>query len=104
MKRIAFKMKLLPGNELLYQQRHNEIWPELSTALKQAGISDYALFLEAETGFLFGTLKCDNLAKMDALPQLPIMKKWWDYMKDLMETNQDNSPVSIPLQEVFYLP
>ncbi|MFX7845269.1 L-rhamnose mutarotase [Acinetobacter baumannii] len=32
------------------------------------------------------------------------MKKWWHYMKDIMETNSDESPVSIPLKEVFYLP
>ena len=33
-----------------------------------------------------------------------IVKKWWDYMADIMEVNPDNSPVSIPLEEVFYLP
>ena len=31
------------------------------------------------------------------------MQKWWKYMEDIMETNHDNSPVSIPLKEVFYL-
>ena len=31
------------------------------------------------------------------------IKKWWKYMADIMETNPDNSPVSIPLEEVFYL-
>ncbi len=34
----------------------------------------------------------------------PIIQKWWDYMSDIMETHDDNSPVSIELQEVFYLP
>ena len=25
--------------------------------------------------------------------QHEVMKKWWKYMKDIMETNEDNSPV-----------
>ena len=33
----------------------------------------------------------------------PIVQKWWDYMADIMEVNPDNSPVSIPLPEVFYM-
>ena len=31
-----------------------------------------------------------------------ICQKWWTYMKDVMETNPDNSPIIINLQEVFY--
>jgi L-rhamnose mutarotase len=104
MKRMGFKMKLHAGMEQEYHQRHLDIWPELVEALKAAGVSDYSIFLDAATGYLFGTLKCETPEKMDVLPQLPVMKKWWDYMKDLMETNTDHSPVSIPLQEVFYMP
>lgn len=37
------------------------------------------------------------------LGALEIVQKWWAYMADIMETNPDNSPVSIPLPELFYL-
>ncbi|MGH7978814.1 MAG: L-rhamnose mutarotase, partial [Limisphaerales bacterium] len=37
------------------------------------------------------------------LARLPVMRKWWDYMAPLMEVHADNSPVSIPLKEVFHL-
>jgi L-rhamnose mutarotase len=40
---------------------------------------------------------------LDRLPDDPIVKKWWAAMKDVMETNPDNSPVSLSLREVFYL-
>lgn len=103
MKRLAFKMKLFKGQEAEYKKRHDEIWPELSFLLKETGISDYSIFLDEETGFLFGVLTIEDPAKMDLLPSQPIMKKWWAYMKDIMESNADNTPVSIPLQEVFYL-
>ena len=102
--RLAFKMKLFPGKEAEYKKRHDEIWPELQALLKQAGISDYSIFLDAETNALFGVLTISDPAKMDTLPQQEVMQRWWAYMADIMESNADHSPVSIPLKEVFYLP
>lgn len=104
MQRVAFKMKLFPGQETEYRKRHDEIWPELATLLKEKGICEYSIFLDEPTGFLFGVLKIPDAVQLDELPQHPVMKKWWAYMKDIMESNPDNSPVSVPLQEVFFFP
>lgn len=104
MSRIAFKMQLHEGNEEEYKKRHDELWPELKTLLKETGISEYSIFLDATTNSLFGVLKIDDELSLDELPDQPVMKRWWAYMKDIMESNADNSPVSIPLEEVFYLP
>ncbi len=104
MQRVAFKMKLFKGFEDEYRKRHDEIWPELKSLLKSNGIQDYSIFLDEETNILFGCLIIENENKLDELPHYPVMKKWWAYMKDIMETNEDNSPISIPLKEVFYLP
>ncbi|MEP6846499.1 MAG: L-rhamnose mutarotase, partial [Panacibacter sp.] len=70
---------------------------------KQAGIKYYSIFLDESTNDLFGYLTIDDAIKLDELPKQPIMQKWWAYMKDIMETNEDNSPISVPLREVFYL-
>ena len=104
MDRLAFKMKLFPGHEAEYKKRHDEIWPELSALLKQTGISEYSIFLDEESSSLFGFLKVEDRESLDSLPAQAIMQKWWSYMGDIMESNPDNSPVSIPLKEVFYLP
>lgn len=104
MYRIAFKMQLFKGFETEYKKRHNEIWPELEHLLKGSGISDYSIFLDDTTNSLFGVMKAEDPAKLTDLPANPVMQKWWKYMADIMETNPDNSPVQIPLQEVFYLP
>lgn len=104
MPRIAFKMKLFKGCEAEYKRRHEIIWPELQQLLKKSGVEDYSIFLDDETNILFGVLKIQEPIMLDELPQHPVMKKWWAYMKDIMETNEDNSPVTIPLKEVFYLP
>ena len=104
MTRIAFKMKLFPGQEAEYKKRHDEIWPELVALLKGSGISEYSIFLDPETNALFGVLKAVEPIKLDELPSYPVMQRWWKYMGDIMESNPDDSPVSIPLKEVFYLP
>ena len=104
MQRIGFKMKLFKGCEAEYKKRHDALWPELEILLKEAGIKDYSIFLDEETNILFGYLTIDDAKKLDELPKQPVMKKWWAYMKDIMETNEDNSPVNVPLKEVFYLP
>lgn len=103
MNRVAFKMKLHKGQEAEYRRRHNELWPELEQLLKQTGIEDYTIFLDEETNDLFGIFKINDTKQLDDLPKHPVMKKWWAYMKDMMESNPDNSPVSVPLKEVFYL-
>jgi L-rhamnose mutarotase len=103
MQRLGFKMKLFEGYAEEYTNRHNAIWAELKQLLKQAGIKDYSIFLDQETHNLFAYLTVDDTGKMDELRNQAMMKKWWSYMKDIMETNEDNSPVSIPLKEVFHL-
>ena len=104
MQRVAFKMKLFKGSEEEYKRRHDALWPELKTLLKEAGIKDYSIFLDEETNALFGFLTISDISQLDELPKHPVMKKWWAFMKDIMETNEDNSPVNISLKEVFYLP
>lgn len=100
--RNAFKMKLKPGFEAEYKKRHDEIWPELSAALTEAGISDYSIFLDEETLTLFAVQKLTPGHTADLLPSHPIVKKWWAYMADIMETNPDHSPVAVSLKEVFH--
>ena len=102
-KRIAFKMTLKYGMKAEYIKRHNEIWPELSELLKQTGVSDYSIFLDEETNTLFGVQKQSGNESSQDLGKNPIVQKWWAFMADIMETNPDNSPVSIPLEEVFYM-
>jgi L-rhamnose mutarotase len=102
MQRRAFTMRIKPGFELEYRKRHDEIWPELSRLLKAAGIRDYSIYLDKNTGILFAFQKLTDNNTNDDLPSHPIMKKWWAYMADVMETNSDNSPVACPLEEVFH--
>ena len=103
MKRLAFKMYLNEGMKEEYIKRHNEIWPELKQLLLDAGISEYHIFLDEDTNTLFAFQMQEGDSNSQELGDTEIVKKWWAYMKDLMKTNPDNSPVSIELEKVFTL-
>ena len=103
MRRLAFKMHRREGQEEEYKKRHNKIWPELKKLLKEAGISEYSIFLDDETSTIFAFQKVQETGGSQTLGENEIAKKWWAYMADIMETNPDNSPLSVALEEVFYL-
>ncbi len=103
MKREAFKMYLKPGYEAEYERRHREIWLEVKQLLKESGVSDYSIYWDKDTNILFAVQKVSGEASSQDLGDNPIIQKWWEYMADIMETNPDNSPISIPLKEVFHM-
>ncbi|WP_322071774.1 L-rhamnose mutarotase [Paraburkholderia bannensis] len=103
METVAFRMQLDPGKRDEYERRHREIWPELASALRDAGVNDYWIFLDESTHALFAVLKRRDDHQMDRLPETAIMRKWWDYMADIMATGEGNVPVTQPLVPVFHL-
>lgn len=103
MQRLAFKMKLNKGQKEAYIKRHNELWPELQQLLKDNGVSEYSIFLDEETHTLFAFQKVSGDGGSQDLATNPIVQKWWAFMADIMETNPGNSPISVALEEVFYM-
>jgi len=103
MTRAAFVMKLKPGFEEEYRRRHDAIWPELSTVLRKAGVSDYSIFLDRSTLQLFAVQKLAQGNSAASLPADAVVRRWWEYMKDIMDTNPDASPVARDLVELFHL-
>jgi L-rhamnose mutarotase len=103
MRRNAFAMRLKPGFASEYKRRHDGIWPELKAELRKAGVSDYSIYLDEKTNTLFAFQHLAEDATNDELAQKEIVKKWWYMMKDVMDTNPDESPVSDPLQEMFHM-
>ena len=104
MKRFAFKMILKKGCELEYAKRHAAMWPELKHIIKELGVNDYRILWEMETNLLFAVQKCDKeINSQDTTNVDPITQRWWDMMADIMEVNPDNSPVTVPLEELFHM-
>lgn len=101
--RKAVLMKVFENSHDEYKKRHDKIWKELSEVLKQYGASNYSIFLDERTSYLFAYLEIENEEIWKSISDEPIIKKWWNYMADIMETNIDNSPYTRDLKDVFYL-
>ena len=101
--RKAFVMSINPGVEEEYQKRHSPIWADLEAVLKEHGVHNYSIFLHPETLQLFGYVEIEDEARWDAIAETEPCRRWWAYMKDIMPSNPDNSPVSLELTEVFHL-
>ena len=81
MKRFAFKMKLKPGCEKEYEQRHAAIWPELVDMIHQQGVSNYSIYWDKETNLLFAYQECAGEgSSQDTSAVDSITQKWWDMM------------------------
>ena len=104
MKRFAFKMFLKPGFEAEYEKRHAQLWPELKKQIADSGVRNYSIYWDKDTNILFGYQEViGDSNSQDAEAADEITRKWWDYMADIMEVNPDNSPVTVPIKEVFHL-
>jgi L-rhamnose mutarotase len=101
--KYAFRMRLNPGMKAEYVRRHDEIWPELVSLLREAGVFDYSIHLDEETSMLFGVLWRRAGHGMDELPNHEVMRRWWAHMADIMETKPDGEPVAVPLETVFHM-
>ena len=101
--RKAYIMTLRPGCEVEYERRHNPIWPELETVLKDHGVWTYSIFLNRENDQLFAYAEIESEETWQEIAQTEICQKWWAHIKELMLTNDDNSPVVLDLNEVFHI-
>jgi L-rhamnose mutarotase len=101
--RKAFVMSVHPGHEAEYARRHQPIWQELADTLQSHGVHNYSIHLLPETHQLFGYAEIESEERWQAIAQTEVCRRWWKHMSDVMPANPDSSPVSAPLQEVFYL-
>jgi L-rhamnose mutarotase len=101
--RKAFVMSVNPGQEVEYEKRHHPIWPELEDTLKAHGVVTYSIFLDPDTRRLFAYVEFENQEQWDAVAKTDVCKRWWAYMKTIMPSNPDNSPVSKEIKEVFHI-
>ena len=99
----SFKMHLYEGMAEEYERRHNLLWPERKDMIHEYGGHNYSIFLDSETNVLYGYIEIEDEDKWAESADTAINRKWWDYMADIMDTNPDNSPVSVDLKPVFHL-
>jgi L-rhamnose mutarotase len=101
MTRVGFVMRLKPGNEAIYRQKHDAIWPEMVSSLHAIGIRNYTIFLHGLD--LFAYYETDDVSRVAEQVSDPVVQRWWKMMEPYMEYNPDGTPWSEPIEEVFHL-
>ena len=101
--RKAFLMTLRPGCREEYERRHNPVWPEMEEVLSRHGVHNYSIFHRPGTDTLFAYAEIESEELWRRVAETEACRRWWAYMKDLMLTEADDSPVSETLIEVFHL-
>jgi L-rhamnose mutarotase len=101
--RKAFVMSVDPDAHDEYERRHDPIWDELAAVLKANGVHNYSIFLEKGTDRLFAYVEIESEERWQAIAATDVCRNWWEYMKEIMPSNEDGSPISMDLREVFHL-
>ena len=103
MLRKAFLMTLKPGRREEYERRHNPVWAELEQVLRSHGVRNYSIFHEPGSDRLFAYAEVESEELWRRIASTEVCRRCWAYMKEMMSTNPDDSPVSKNLDEVFHL-
>ena len=101
--RKAFRMSVNPGVQAEYTQRHTPVQQELEDALRRHGVLHYSIFLDRATNDLFAYAEIESEEQWAAIAGTDVCQRWWRFMRELMPSNPDGSPVARDLLEVFHL-
>jgi L-rhamnose mutarotase len=101
--RRAFRMSVYPGRQAEYASRHQPIWPELEETLLQHGVRTYSIYLDPATNDLFAYVEFESEERWAAVASTDVCRRWWRHMRELMPSNPDDSPIALPLSEVFHI-
>ena len=102
MERFAWKARVLPGMLDEYVRRHDDIWPEMTEVLNDAGIHNYTIWNVGDE--LFGYYECESIADASKVQaQSPVVQRWNEYMKDVMKMEMDpQTGTAVLLKQVFF--
>lgn len=103
MPRKAFRMSVNEGAAAEYERRHRPIWADLEQVLFDHGVRTYTIFLDPATNDLFGYVDVDSEEQWNRIAGTDVCQRWWTFMRDVMPTHPDDSPVSRELREVFHI-
>lgn len=92
-------MRLNPGSEEIYKEKHDNIWPEMLELMKQRGIRNYSIYRYGL--MLFAYLEHEGPTSFDESAD-PVVLRWWKMMEPYMVCNPDGSPHQEAVEEVFH--
>lgn len=103
MKRKSFKMYLKEGCQEEYMKRYNALWPDLKELFRDCGILDFTIYLDKETNWLYAFQTLEKHFDEKAVSDNLIMKRWWEFMSDIVHMDCNNHPIILSLDELFHI-
>lgn len=105
MQRVCFQLNVRPDRLDEYVERHANVWPDMRSALRDAGWHNYSLFLQPD-GTLVGYLETEDFEAAQAAMALTEVNQRWqsemaEFFVELSGDTPDKSMTSI--QEIFHL-
>lgn len=96
MQRRSFVFRLANGMQQEYIRRHRDIGPEMLDMLRQAGISNYSIWLCQDR--IFGYYESEDLRKTDDRKAASkVQAAWTLYMTDiLLSIDEEGKPIDEP--------
>ena len=103
MQRVAFTMRIKPGTEEEYRQRHRRVWPELLADLKRAGCQNYSIYLRDTELFAYMEVE-DFQCYLEIMAASRASEHWEAQMSDIL-IRETAAATGFPpvLEEVFHL-
>jgi L-rhamnose mutarotase len=101
MERVCFLLRVRADRLDEYRRRHEAVWPDMLAALREAGWSNYSLFLR-EDGLLVGYLETGDFEHaQSAMDATDVNARWQADMAEFFEAGPDQGFERLP--EVFHL-
>ncbi|HIY96823.1 MAG TPA: L-rhamnose mutarotase [Candidatus Borkfalkia excrementigallinarum] len=88
MEKIVWRATVREGMKEEYIRRHNEIWPDMVKALKEAGICNYTIWMDGDE--LFGYYECEKGAEYALKYQAEneTVLRWEKSMEPIMQKRE----------------
>jgi L-rhamnose mutarotase len=103
MERVCFTFEIRPGTEAEYKRRHDEIWPELVEAIKDAGFANYSLFRRGTTIVAYAECEPDVATAFAKLAPVEVNVRWAKWFEDVIVSLTDENGQLYLIEEVWHL-
>lgn len=103
MERFCFTFTIKPGAEVEYKRRHDEIWPEMIQALKDAGITNYTLFRRGLDIIAYAECHPDAKTAFGKVAETEVDARWSEWFGDVIERRFDETGEPMTAEEVWHL-
>lgn len=103
MERLCFLIHLFEGSEKEYDQRHDEIWPEMEDAIVAAGFQNYSLFRLGTLAVGYAECEPDVKTVLKKMETFDVEHRWNSSFIHVIKNAAGENGGLINVPEVWHL-